>query len=354
MSPCPQAQFRGGSQGERRRADRGDAESAEERGGGAGGSVEARNGRRALAWAGYDRRVAERPHSPARSRAFFLAPGASPAAPQLADEDVVHALRVLRLAVGDRLEGLDGQGGSLPLVVRSVARGGLVLEAAGPLERTPEPGQAGSALPWFELAVAWPRRSRVEDMLARLVQLGAAAIRPLAARQRGPEELPEGASGRLQRVAREACKQARRRWLPVFEPRLAPAELADARAISPIAVLDPRAGLSLDTWLRSLRPAPLAAGTRARPIVLVIGPEGGLTEEELEPLEARGASRTWIGPHVLRVETAAEAAMAVAGCVHGWPASGREVATLAQGDELALAHDHLVEERDPEHGPGLA
>ncbi|HEX6885829.1 MAG TPA: RsmE family RNA methyltransferase [Planctomycetota bacterium] len=298
--------------------------------------------------------MAERTHSPARSRAFFLAPEASPAAPHLADEDVEHALRVLRLAAGDRLEGLDGRGGSLPLRVRSVARGRLDLEAAGPLQRTPEPGQEGSVLPWFELAVAWPRRSRVEDMLARLVQLGAAAIRPLAARQRGPEELPEGVSERLQRVAREACKQSRRRWLPVFEPSLAPAELAAARPISPIAVLDPRAGLSLDTWLRSLSPAPLATGTRARPIVLVIGPEGGLTEEELEPLETRGASRTWIGPHVLRVETAAEAAMAVAACVHGRPLSGREEAALAQGDELSRAHDHVVEERDPEHGPGLA
>ena len=51
--------------------------------------------------------------------------------------------------------------------------------------------------------------------------------------------------------------------------------------------------------------------------MLVIGPEGGLTDAEHEALEARGASRVWIGPHVLRVETAAEAAMAIAGVLHG-------------------------------------
>jgi 16S rRNA (uracil1498-N3)-methyltransferase len=46
--------------------------------------------------------------------------------------------------------------------------------------------------------------------------------------------------------------------------------------------------------------------------VLVIGPEGGLTEGERDALRDSGASATWLGPHVLRVETAAEAAMAIA------------------------------------------
>lgn len=260
--------------------------------------------------------------------AFFL-DGSAGDEPRLLAEDAEHALRVRRLAAGDALTGLDGCGGRHPLRVRAAGKRSLSLERAGEPEREAEPGAEGSSLPWFELAVSWPRRKRVEPMVDRLVQLGAAAIRPLAARWRGPEEVPEDASPRLLRVAREACKQSGRAWLPVFEPVRTPEELArehaaraaadrsgEERRPSPLAVLDPLAGLPLDTWLRSLSPAHGGLGTRAHPIVLVIGPEGGLDEAERRALLDAGASPVRIGPHVLRVETAAEAAMAVAAAVH--------------------------------------
>jgi 16S rRNA (uracil1498-N3)-methyltransferase len=259
--------------------------------------------------------IAKRASSPP---AFFLAEDASPGEPRLRQEDEQHAARVVRLGIGDALVGLDGRGGRHPLRVRALRKGSLELEPAGSPEHVPGPGEADSDLPWFEIAVAWPRRNRVDGMLGRLVQLGAAAIRPLAARQRGPEEVPE-ATSRLERVLREACKQSRRAWMPVLEPPLSPEELVRLHAQAPIAVLDPDAGLALDTWLRSLSPSPLGLGTRMRPIVLVIGPEGGLTQAERDALLERGAGLTWLGPHVLRVETAAEASMAVAAVVHGRP-----------------------------------
>jgi 16S rRNA (uracil1498-N3)-methyltransferase len=260
-----------------------------------------------------------RPHE---RPAFFLAEEGGLEAPCLRDDDAEHALRVLRLGAGDALDGLDGRGNRLPLRIARVERGRAVLAVAGSVASVPEPGQEGSALPWFEVAVGWPRRTRVEDMVGRLVQLGAAAIRPLLCERRGPEEPPRHPGERLLRVAREACKQSGRLWLPEFGEPLAPRALAEARSSSPIAVLAPRAGLPLDTWLRSLRPSPLGTGTRARPIVLAIGPEGGWAPEELEALEVLGASRVALGPHVLRVETAAEAAMAVAGVVHARGTSG--------------------------------
>ncbi len=249
--------------------------------------------------------------------AFFLEPEASADEPRLLAEEARHAVRVLRLAAGAALVGLDGRGGRQPLRVRAVRKDGLELELAGPLAREPAPGADGAALPWVELAVAWPRRNRVEDMLNRLVQLGLAAIRPLAAKQRGPEEPPGEAPARLLRVAREACKQSGRAWLPEFEPLRTPRQLAADPRAAAVAVLDPDAALTLDTWLRSLSPSPLGVGTRARPIVLVVGPEGGLTEEERESLREHGASATWLGPHLLRVETAAEAAMAITAVCHG-------------------------------------
>ena len=52
--------------------------------------------------------------------------------------------------------------------------------------------------------------------------------------------------------------------------------------------------------------------SREQPLVLVVGPEGGLTEEERGALLEAGAGPVRLGPHVLRIETAAEAAVAIA------------------------------------------
>jgi 16S rRNA (uracil1498-N3)-methyltransferase len=185
------------------------------------------------------------------------------------------------------------------------------------VELVAAPGEPGSVLPWIEIAVSWPRKNRVEGMVSRLVQLGAAALLPLEALQRGPERTPAAASGRTLKVVREACKQCGRSWLAEVEPARTPLELVRSRQEAQLALLDPRGGMSFDTWLRSLRPSASTCGTRTRPIVLVIGPEGGFTADERRAFLEAGASPVWIGPHVLRVETAAEAAMAVAAAVLG-------------------------------------
>lgn len=251
---------------------------------------------------------------PARPPAFFLIAGRTD---ELEEEEALHARKVLRLAEGDLLIGLDGLGTRHPLRVRALTKHGLALEPAGEPELEPAPGAAHSPLPWFELAIAWPRRNRVEDMVNRLVQLGVAAIRPLVAEQRGPEEVPDEPPERVRRVAREAVKQSGRAWLPRFLPRCSVLDLAAGPAARDLAVLDPRAGLPLDVWLRSLLPSPLDRGTEARPIQLVVGPEGGLSEGELGALIEAGSSLCWLAPFVLRIETAAEAAMALAAAVHG-------------------------------------
>jgi 16S rRNA (uracil1498-N3)-methyltransferase len=250
--------------------------------------------------------------------AFFLASTMGVEPVRLDPEDERHALRVLRLGEGDGLVGLDGRGGRWPLRVRSAGKV-LEIEPAGEVEHEPPPGAEGAACPWFELAIAWPRRNRVEDMLGRLVQLGAAGIVPLLASHRGPEAVPEEPPDRWWRVAHEACKQSRRSWLPEIGSTTTPVQHAEARADSPVALLDPRAGLSFDVWLRSLQPSPLGIGTAERPIVLVVGPEGGFDAEERGAWLERGATAVCLGPHVLRVETAAEAAMAVAAAVHSRP-----------------------------------
>jgi len=249
---------------------------------------------------------------------FFLAEPFPTAAgpPKLADGEALHALRVLRVRPGDDCVGLDGRGRSWSLRVVAASKRELGLEVLGPPAEEPEPGLPGAPLPWIDVAVAFPRRPRAEEMLRRLTQLGAASITPLVTRRGGPQGTPDPGDPRWSRILQDACKQSRRAWLPELgEPR-STLELALARPGTALCVLDPDVGMSLDTWARSI---PVQdggeLGTRERPITLAIGPEGGFEDGERDALLARGATAVRVAPHVLRIETAAEAALAVTAAI---------------------------------------
>jgi 16S rRNA (uracil1498-N3)-methyltransferase len=247
--------------------------------------------------------------APAR---IFLAASSSAARPEPAEGEAEHLLRVLRLEVGAAVIGLDGRGGSYPLRIAEAGRRACRLEADGGACFDPPPGAPDAPLPWIEIAVAWPKPNRAEEMLDRLTQLGVSAIRPLDCAQSGPHGLPDDGQKRERclRVLREACKQSRRTWLPellvsetiaAFAPRVSGARLA---------VLDPQAERGLGEWIAEV-PA-LRDANRERPLVLCVGPEGGFSSEERAALVAAGAAPVRLGPHILRIETAAEAAAAVA------------------------------------------
>jgi 16S rRNA (uracil1498-N3)-methyltransferase len=80
-------------------------------------------------------------------------------------------------------------------------------------------------------------------------------------------------------------------------------EIAPPRSVAEIA-RDPGDGAMLVVADRDGGPLEPAAA-EGRPLIAVVGPEGGLTAEELATLEAAGGRRVSLGPHVLRVETAA-------------------------------------------------
>lgn len=226
---------------------------------------------------------------------------------RLCESDTRHATRVLRLRVGEELVGGDGRGRAWPLRVVAVGRAGLELEVAGPAWSVPAAGEPGSRAPRVELALALPRGGRSETALERLTQLGVWSVAPLASeRVQGHRREPgEARRERSERVLREACKQARRLWTPEFAAPLTPAELGLRARDGATVVLDPEAGIDLLDWAR----AHPDVGTSARPVTVVVGPEGGLTEEERAQLVDDGAHAARLGPHVLRIETAAEAAV---------------------------------------------
>lgn len=248
--------------------------------------------------------------APAQRR-FLLEPASSAGKLELTAADGEHARRVLRLTVGDALVGLDRRGGAWPLRVRAEHRGGLEVESTGDPVFEPEPGAPGAPLPWFELWLSLPRPPRAEPLVERLCQLGAAALVPLLL-ERTPPRSRNDRPERLGRIADEALKQSGRLWPLELGAPSSLAAAIEAREPGALIVLDPRAEEALWSVLETLPlNGPDHTFKRNRPLALVAGPEGGFTENELEQLTSHNSHRARLAPHILRIETAAEAAAAI-------------------------------------------
>ena len=210
------------------------------------------------------------PAGGARAHAFV----ADVEAPELAADDRHHLERVLRLRPGDELTVADGAGRWRR------CRFGPVVEADSEVEVEAPPAPA------ITLAFALTKGERPEWTVQKLTEVGVDRIVPFVSARsvvRWDEAKATRNAERLRRVAREAAMQSRRAFLPVVEDV---AELADVAG---------RAGAALAA--SDGGPPDLA-----RPCLLV-GPEGGWTDDELALVPARVA----LGPTVLRAETAAVA-----------------------------------------------
>lgn len=211
--------------------------------------------------------------------------------------DKAHHLRnVLRLGAGAPVVLFDGNGGEHDAHVTALGRGSVTLAVTGRRD-------AGRESPLhLELAQAIARGERMDFAIAKAVELGVQAIQPLFC-ARGQVKL-EGARlekklGHWQRVAVSAAEQSGRERVPeVREPQRLPEWLPEAPGGEKL-VLDPEAAAG---------PGDLPRANRA---CLLIGPESGFDDRELDAARAAGFTPIRLGPRVLRTETAGPAALAV-------------------------------------------
>ena len=197
-------------------------------------------------------------------------------------------------------------------------RGGRELEPAGEISYEPRP------LPTLSVGIAVTKGTRPEWAVQKLTEVGVDRMVLFQSARCVARWSPEGAAQRLTRlreVARQAAMQSRRVWLPSLEGPCGLAELLEreARAVSAGPAQCPEPPATSDGGLLrqgSYEAPALAAGSGvalavpggaplslATPTVLV-GPEGGWTEDELGLVRAHVS----LGPQVLRAETAAIAA----------------------------------------------
>ncbi|MBI1948478.1 MAG: 16S rRNA (uracil(1498)-N(3))-methyltransferase [Deltaproteobacteria bacterium] len=213
-------------------------------------------------------------------------------------------LRVLRLPDGELVELFDGTG--------RVARG--TLQAPGQLVDVTVHA-ADDALPPLVVVQAVTRADKLELVVQKGTELGASSF-VLFDAERGQVQLKDRADKRVERlvrVAADAARQAGRARVPAVAPpeRLA----AVAERVSAFPGLSVIGVIGAERALSEV----LAADARvARGLMVVVGPEGGLTDAERERLRAAGATEVRLGAFVLRTETAALAALAAAQAALGY------------------------------------
>jgi 16S rRNA (uracil1498-N3)-methyltransferase len=228
-----------------------------------------------------------------------LTAGASLALPPGAARHV----QVLRMQPGDALTLFDGSGGEYAATVERMGRSevAVAVGAHQPVER--------EALRAVHLAVGMPANERMDWLVEKATELGVASIQPLATAHgvlRLAGERAEKKRAHWEAIAIAACEQCGRNRVPVIHPVRSfsgssgwvdTAESTAARLV-----------LSLAEGTRGIADA-IASQAPNRDVLVLSGPEGGLSSTEEQEAIARGFAPVTLGLRVLRAETAALAAL---------------------------------------------
>ncbi len=211
-------------------------------------------------------------------------------------EEAHHAVAVRRLRVGESVVLTDGAGTSAVGEVASTGKRVFVVVVAT-VSSVPAPD------PELVVVQALPKGDRGELAVEVLTEVGVGRVVPWAAGRSVAVWKGERATKSLSRwrsTAREAAKQARRSWFPEVAPMATTAEVASLVESADVAVvLHEAATVSL---------ASLEVPATGR-ILVIVGPEGGLTDDEVAAFVAAGAHSVRLGAEVLRTSTAGVAAV---------------------------------------------
>lgn len=234
-----------------------------------------------------------------------------------------HALRVLRLKLGAPLILFDGRGGEWQAAI--VGAGETVRVALQAFDSHDNSRDNESPLT-ITLVQALPAGDKMDWVIEKAVELGVSAIQPVAAKRCVVKLTAERALRRVahwNQIVRAACEQCGRNRLPLVAPlldlpqyltlatrqnagsqvdgNLAEDKVADSKPAVLRLLLAPETGVSLHDLVKP-----------DRPIVILIGPEGGWDAGEMQAMQAAGfqAQPLRLGPRVLRTETAGLAVLA--------------------------------------------
>ena len=214
-------------------------------------------------------------------------------------ERVAHHLQVLRMQIDDAVTLFNGEGGSYVASVTAIAKRQVEVEIKVHLPEEVE-------LPFsLTLAQALPEASKMDWIIEKAVELGAASIQPLASQRcvvRLSAERAEKKMAHWQGIIESAAEQCGRNRLAHLTPLQELGKWLGQHDLHRRILLTPRAEISLADWSRH---------HPAQAITIMVGPEGGFSEAEEQAATQHGAIALSMGPRILRTETAGLSAMAI-------------------------------------------
>ncbi len=223
-----------------------------------------------------------------------LAIGATFALP----EHIAHHIQVLRLDQGQTITLFDGDGGEYAATLTKIEKKRVQVEVKTFSQRDVE-------LPYaITLAQALPESSKMDWIIEKAVELGAAGIQPLSAQRcvvKLAAERAEKKHAHWEGIIISATEQCGRTRLAQLAPLNDFHHWIARQDLHQRILLSPHAGQSLSDWARHHPPQALA---------LLVGPEGGFSQIEERMATAQGTLPLSMGQRVLRTETAGLAAIA--------------------------------------------
>jgi 16S rRNA (uracil1498-N3)-methyltransferase len=229
----------------------------------------------------------------------------------LSADETHHLIHVLRMTPGDSAFVFDGCGNEYKCSFRGVKNNHAQLEIAEALIDIVE------SPVHLTLAQALAKGEKFDFIVQKATELGVSRIAPLVTRYSDVRLDDQQAGKRVERwrrISLEALKQCGRRTLvEITAPRTLSEFLSASEPASPnsndvlshtrraMLLFSEKGGLGIT--------GALAEATNACPVVALIGPEGGWSDDELDLLNERGCKSVTLGPRVLRTETAAVVAL---------------------------------------------
>jgi 16S rRNA (uracil1498-N3)-methyltransferase len=240
-------------------------------------------------------------------RFFAPAPDERERLAKLSPDETRHLLYVLRLGVGDAVSVFDGRGHEWLGRVAVTSRESATIELGAAVDPIAEPPVQ------VTLAVGLLKGDQMDSVVRDATMLGVAVIAPMTTAHvsvAGPGRRSDAAGKRWRRVAIASAKQCGRATVPEIAPVARFEEtLAKGAAGTTIMCIEPA---------RAAGGPGSLAGAPPGEALLLIGPEGGWAESEIEQAVYAGARLMHLGPRTLRAEAAPTVALSVLWSAWGW------------------------------------
>ena len=233
-------------------------------------------------------------------------PGSIPSRTSIQGQDAKHIFRVLRLKPGKRLIVTDGTGTDYSACITAVSTDRTDLDILEPIKPHTE------SFADITLCCGMLKDKKMDFVIRHVTQLGIYQWIPFFCERSIPSPDPKRMHKRIQRwrtIARESLKQCNRSLVPAIAGPMHFRELLEHSS---------KYDLKIAFWEDAdMKPTPLKRTSRPGRIMILIGPEGGFSEQEMKMAEKRNFMALSLGPRILRAETAAVSACTLAQHIFG-------------------------------------